>query len=299
MIIKNIKCLIHSNYMKTYNNYKKLYENLLNKFKQIKIDNINMKQELMKIKKGRQCSVEGNKYEKHIYQNVKYSKLNNKFFNTQQITDLAGSSSKNDIECNFNEICDIGIEIKKSNTPDWMQCSLKYNKIKKIWEGSKRSKIPAQCKEEFNKLVNNLNIYDNEIPPFFQRKLTHEEWLNIKKETTQWNDTYLPIPNDTINKLYSIKKCYYIQISDYGLYHLGNDICGFGVPEFKIEQQIRIRIKVHHRKTKKGYCSLSVTAACQPININNLKKSNYSLDDITKLPDNLLYCKTLKIILRK
>jgi hypothetical protein len=73
------------------------------------------------------------------------------------------------------------------------------------------------------------------------------------------------------------------------LYHLGNDICGFNVPEFICEQQLRIRTKIHTKKNTKGFCKLSVTVACQPINIKKLIKSNYNLDNINLLPKNLIY----------
>lgn len=56
--------------------------------------------------------------------------------------------------------------------------------------------------------------------------------LNIKNETNDFNDMYIHCSNDIIKKLYSEKKCNYIQISEKGLYHLGNDICNFNVPEF-------------------------------------------------------------------
>jgi len=169
-----------------------------------------------------------------------------------------------------------------------MQCSLKYDKHSKKWEGSKRGKIPKNSRNIFNKLLEDIDIYDNELPPFINKFLTYNEWLKIKKSTTMWNDKYYDIPNDTISKMYSHKKCHYIQIKDYGLYHLGNDICNFNVPEFIIEQQLRIRIKVHKTKTKKGYCSLSITASCKPKNIKSLKKSLYSLDNPLTLPENLL-----------
>jgi hypothetical protein len=125
------------------------------------------------------------------------------------------------------------------------------------------------------------------IPPFIERKLTYSEWLKIKKSSDVWNDHYIDIPNDTIKKIYRAKECYYIQISNYGLYHLGDDIFNFKVPEFIIEQQIRIRIKVHN--TSKKYCSLSVTAACQPKKIKSIIKSPYSIDDMNTLPKELIY----------
>jgi len=67
------------------------------------------------------------------------------------------------------------------------------------------------------------------------------------------NDQYIDIPSDIISRLYKAKLCNYIQISNgYGLYHLGDNVCNFDVPLFNIEQQIRIRTKIHTRKNKKG-----------------------------------------------
>jgi len=110
-----------------------------------------------------------------------------------------------------------------------------------------------------------------------------------KKDTTDFNDIYLNCPTDTIKKLYSEKGCYYIQISDKGLYHLGNDICNFNVPEFICDQELRIRTKIHSRKNSKGYCVFSVIISCKPQNIKDLVNSKYSLDDILRLPENLIY----------
>lgn len=243
-----------------------------------------------KLPKGSLCSVSGNNYENKIHDICKKCVINHKLFNTQKEEELAGCSSKNDIECNFVEEKDIGIEIKKSKSPDWMQCSIKYNTKTKQWEVPKKGKIPIKCRELFNKLINNINLYDGEIPPFMEKSITHEEWINIKKETDKWNDKYFTIPSDSISILYQEKGCKYIQISDgYGFYHLGKDVCDFGVPLFRIEQQIRIRTKIHARKNKKGFCSLSVTVACQPKDIKTLTPSKYSLDDKDKLPPLLIF----------
>jgi hypothetical protein len=54
---------------------------------------------------------------------------------------------------------------------------------------------------------------------------------------------------------------------------------------------MRIRIKVHTKKNVKGFCVLSVTAACQPKNIKTMSNSHFSLDDERKLPNNLIYIK--------
>jgi hypothetical protein len=248
-----------------------------------------------KPKRGSQCSVEGGKYEKVIHSVIKNTTLNGKPFTTQKEEDLGGSTSKNDIICNSNaprgcfRNTVVGIEAKKANTPDWMQSKLEYSVKFKSWRGSNNSKIPKTCRKIFNNLLEGMDIYNREIPPFVVERITHEEWLNIKLSTKKWNDVRIPIPADTIKKLYRAKGCYYIQIDGYGLFHLGEDICNFGVPEFIIDQQIRIRTKVHSRKTANGFASLSVMAACQPKNIKQLVKSPYSLDDINLLPSNLKY----------
>lgn len=245
---------------------------------------------LEKYNKGHLCSVNGNNYEKMIYYIVKNCTIDGQVFNTQNEKDLGGSSSSIDIQCNFIGIKNIGIEAKKYNTPDWVQCSIRYHAQRHQWEATPNGKIPQKSRELFNELINNVKLFNGKIPPFMTRVLTHEEWLSIKKSTDDWNDQYINIPNDTIKKLYSIKGCHYIQISDgYGLYHLGNDICYFGIPEFITEQRIRVRTKIHSRKNKKGFCDLSVTIACQPTNITSLGKSPYSLDNIDKLPSILIY----------
>jgi hypothetical protein len=51
-------------------------------------------------------------------------------------------------------------------------------------------------------------------------------------------------------KLYGEKDCSYIQISEKGLYHLGNDVCDFKVPEFICEQRLRVRTKIQETKPK-------------------------------------------------
>ena len=95
--------------------------------------------------KGSNCSISGKKYELNVYNIVSNCILNGIRFNTQNICELAGCNSKIDIECNYLKDKDIGIEIKKSNAPDWMQCSLKYENNK--WIGSLSNKIPDNAKK--------------------------------------------------------------------------------------------------------------------------------------------------------
>ena len=238
--------------------------------------------------KGSGCSLNGKNYELKVHNIVKMCTLYGHNFNTQTGMDLGGCGSKNDIECNMNTAKDVPIEIKKAKTPDWMQCSLKYDTSTNKWIGSSKNKIPETSKKLFETLVSTNVLFNGNIPPFMMKDITHDEWVKIKNETIDFNDTYIDCPNDTIKHLYSEKGCKYIQISDKGLYHLGDDMCDFKVPEFICDQQLRVRTKIHTRKNTKGFCKLSVTVACQPKNIKDLINSEYSLDDKVKLPNNLI-----------
>jgi hypothetical protein len=239
--------------------------------------------------RGLGCSVSGKKYEFEIYNIVRNCRLNGYIFNTQRLDELGGCNDKNDIQCNRNSIGDVAIEVKKSKTPDWMQCSLKYETKNNKWIGSSKNKIPEASKKIFENLISGVTLFNGNIPHFMLRDITHEEWMKIKKETNDYNDSYIDCPDDTIMKLYGEKNCAYIQISGKGLYNLGTDICEFNVPEFTCEQRLRVRTKIHERENKNGFCKLSVTVACQPKNINNLANSEYSLDDPMKLPLKLEY----------
>jgi hypothetical protein len=239
--------------------------------------------------KGSLCSKEGKQYEKIVYDICKKCKINGIFFNTQNESELAGCNSNHDIICNFIDYNNIPIEIKKMKTPDWMQCSLKYDKSQNLWLGSDKNKIPDPSKKIFEDLVKNINLFNGKIPPFMEKNITHNEWVNIKKDTVDYNDVYINCPGDTIKNLYKEKGCYYIQISDKGLYHLGEDICNFDVPEFICDQELRVRTKIHTTCNSRGFCQMSVIIACKPKNIKSLSKSNFTLDNITHLPMQLQY----------
>jgi hypothetical protein len=157
--------------------------------------------------KGSMCSISGNIYEKEIYTLLKQCNINGVPFNTQKEEELGGSSRRNDIECNLIIEKDIGIEVKKSKTPDWMQCSIKFDESTKMWMTSKNSKNPYQCSVIFTELINRLKLYDGDVPPFMTGLITHKEWIEFKKKTNKWDDKYINIPDDTISILYKAKGC--------------------------------------------------------------------------------------------
>ena len=171
--------------------------------------------------KGSGCSLNGKKYELEVFNVVKNCYFNNIKFNTQKEYELGGCGNKNDIECNMKMEKDISIEIKKMKSPDWMQCSLKYDIINNKWIGGSNNKIPDISKNIFENIISSNILFNGNIPPFMYKNITHDEWIKIKKETNNYKDTYIDCDNNIINQLYGHKGCMYIQISNKGLYHLG------------------------------------------------------------------------------
>lgn len=236
--------------------------------------------------RGGGCTKSGRLYELEIFNIVQCCLLNDKPFNTQTADLLGGSSAKNDIECNLNDENDVPIEIKRGNTPDWMQCSLKHDASIDRWRCATNNKIPYRAKAIFEEIIdaNATQLFNGKIPPFVKTNIRYTDWLKVKDT---FSDVYLACPNDTIKRLYAAKGCKYIQISQKGLYHLGDDVCNFEVPEFVCNQHLRIRAKIHNKKNRLGFCVFSMMIACKPTHIRRLVDSPYSLDDRTRLPPNL------------
>ena len=244
-----------------------------------------------KIKKSGAGAVKsGRDYERQVHNLLKQViiKESNEDFHTQRDDELAGCTAGCDIKCNWEGVNDIGIELKANKTPDWTQCSLKYHADEKCWKGSIRGKIPEYSRRVFDNILRKVTLFNGKTPPHCLRQLTHAEWLKIKEEDADYQDHYVDIEDNTISRLYRAKGCQYIQVGGYGLYHLGKDVCEFGVPRFVCSQRMRIRIKVHKRKNKHGFCSLSVSASAQVKDYNTVPKSEYSLDDVAKLPPVLI-----------
>lgn len=228
--------------------------------------------------KGAGCSVAGGKYERQIAAvcRVLLSPHTLVSLCTQKDEELGGCGADIDIKLNWLVSGDVGLEAKKWS-PDWMQCSI--HKSGGSWIGSEKAKIPGGCKRIFESLINGCDLYKGSVP--LLKHADEAAWKKYKKDNPELTrDQYFNCDSDTISRLYREKGCHYIQVGNgFGLYHTGDDVCGFGVPYFECKQRIRIRIKIH----EKGK-SLSFTAAAQPISKKGLTASPYSLDSADKLP---------------
>ena len=161
-------------------------------------------------------------YELQVYNIIKLYTYNiNKLtynFNTQTVDEVEDLSKEYDILCNWtnnkNKVIDIPIELKKYKSPDWGQCNLQFNKTDKIWEVSNTSTISDNLRTKLNNTLKEEVIFRNEEPIFFKKKITTDEWYDIKsKKPEDWTDHILDIPFDFISEYYTFKGNKYIQIS--------------------------------------------------------------------------------------
>lgn len=243
-------------------------------------------------KKGSKCSKSGKDYEKKVYNIVKYCYLNGEKINKQNEKELGGSSSR----CDLMLIKNAGVEIKRGFVPDWSQCSIIFDNKTMSWIAKPDGRNLNEVKKIFNKLLKGHKLFNGKNP-LNEKKMLHREWKELKEKTKDYVDNFINIPSDTIKEIYKLKGCAYIQIHKFGLFHLGKDVLEFDVPEFNIEQIMRIRIKVHSTGIVENEpdknCTLSVTASLRPKDIDSFKplkrKFQYSLDKIKKLPKNLIY----------
>ena len=109
-----------------------------------------------------------------------------------------------------------------------------------------------------------------------QKPLTFQEFESTTPLTT------IDVNKKTIANLYANNYIDYIQIRDYGLYHTGRNVANFDVPLFECDQEIRF---IPYYENKNIHLLMSI----KPKNINNIKKSQYSLDisDTLCLPPHL------------
>lgn len=222
-------------------------------------------------RKGSNCSISGKSYELKVH-----SVLNNSVIALDKT--VGGSTHCIDISGYYNGTR-IGIEVKKGRAPDWVQCRIDYNEDCKRWMCVSRCSHPDDVYTIFDTIIERTCVFNNIRPPI---GLSHQTWKTLKASTNTWNDMYIDIDPAVVGTLYAIKGCQYIQISGYGLYHLGENPLNVGVPPFIVKSRMRFRVKVHASNIS-GRCKLSVTASCIPY-IRLLPKSKYSLDSVVSMP---------------
>lgn len=100
--------------------------------------------------------------------------------------------------------------------------------------------------------------FNGRIPSFLSSKITYEEWLEEKEYFH--DESYIIKNSSFITEYYSSQGSQYIHFEDKGLFHTGNDVLQWGVPEFKCDIKVRIRCKQHSGKIPS---SVQVVILCQ------------------------------------
>ncbi len=295
---------------KAYDECLKLHQQILVLQKEISVlkdENLNLKTQYSELedkwnqffisKKGRNSHNAGRSYEIEILNILNKTTLNGNPFNIQVESEIG--KTDNDLKCNYLDIRDLSIEIKKRKAPDWVQCTLQYNQSNKKWSVSRKSRLPSECisifEDYINNNVTNEEIFRGDIPPFQFKNIMYDEWVHLKNTNAKFKDQYFTknVPSNIISKLYSAKNCHYIQISNFGLYHLeSGDILDLGVPPFKIKSKLRLRVKVHEKKKgPNGSAILNAMISFMPVKLHPklLEPSKYSLDDALKLPPSIVF----------
>ena len=159
----------------------------------------------------------------------------------------AGASDRADIEVIYNNK-NIRIEVKADENADYGQKSIKWSK-EKGWTWAKSDKV--------TKFYEEIKIIENYInKKFIPRKFTKER-LKITQADKSYDQKNfekpkIEIPLETLFNYYKIKNVYYIQLENYGFYHLSEDKLNLNTKMFDGKMVLRLRAKTIHSKDKKG-----------------------------------------------
>ena len=164
-------------------------------------------------------------------------------------TTNAGGGSGVDI-CLKHNNKQLNIECKSAGA-DWGQQSLKYSNDS--WSWTK--------KDETTKYFDSIRIIDKIDKDFIPKNaspsnLSSSKWRIEREKVIGINEKnydqrgfdkpHIPLTLDPLIKFYNSKDCYYIQVSECGLYHLGKDKYELGTPKFDGIIDFRFRAKMHN-----------------------------------------------------
>jgi len=166
----------------------------------------------------------------------------------EKVLPIAGSSRRPDVTIVRGD-SRISFEVKSGTTE----------------EGGQKIIKPVNGHLEF---LNEI-LWEGKLPSFLTGDKSEETW---QKEKETFKDIYRDDDPTLVSKYYKEKGSSYIQIEHMGLYHTGEDPLRLGVPFFEANTKIRIRCKIHRKK--------SPTSVMAVINFDrkSLKKSNKNLE---------------------
>ena len=179
----------------------------------------------------------------------------------------------------------VNLEIKKSLNSQAGGTSLKYS-LGKFYP---IEKLEGVCP---NKLDNLLNSKVKSIEEFlefhkantFPFTSTKERWNeSVKKGLLKNINCSISCDSSFIENHYDRKNTYYIHIGNKGPYYMTKDIANLGVPKFEANVSLEIRAARNGSKLNSSgvrVCSSSLRVQAR---IKNIKKSPFSLEDVSTI----------------
>jgi hypothetical protein len=187
---------------------------------------------------------------------------NSEFYNTKS----------SDLKTHLNG-SPILFKLKKHDVLNWERFILKYCNYN----------IPY-IPNSLESMIDIKVLFSGRIPIFMFKNISFNYWLSIKHN---YENISLICPPHALTCIYRDHGYKYIQISEKGLYHLGDDIYNFGVPKFLCPQRIYFETNVI--RYTDDICKVVPIISCRPTNITKLISSNFSLDSIKTLPQSIKY----------
>lgn len=183
-----------------------------------------------------------------------YEETINKLLKKHKIQDKSFHGAGSDSNAPDAEITIRGVkykvEVKLDLKVDFGQGSLDYDLKKNKWSLSGAKTPSAEQMRKFlesikvPELVNSSRGWGGKgAPRKFTVPLNKFKPVDVAYDYKHFTDKFVDVPNDAVSKYYASKKTYYIQIGEFGLYHMGKDPANLGTPAFKPQLRLRIRLK--------------------------------------------------------
>lgn len=169
------------------------------------------------------------------------------------------------------------VEVKLNLKVDFGQGSLDYDANVGKWTlgGS-----DTESAEQMRKFLTQIKVPElvNEAwgsfgqPKKFTVPLGLYQKSDVDHDYENFKNHFTDVPYNSVADYYNSKNTYYIQIGKFGFYFMGQDIGNIGVPEFKPELRLRVRIK---RGRSKPIYNYRFTTALQA---KSLEQSTFDLE---------------------
>lgn len=179
------------------------------------------------------------------YERIIFDLLNAKGFIVSNST-RGGAGNAPDIKLLHNDR-ENNLEVKLDLKADYGQKMLKWNNG--IWSWCVDDSVT-----KFYTEIGILDIIENKsiIPNRYsipKGEITSEQ----KNRDQKIFEDKVEINTNILHDFYANKNCYYIQIGEYGFYHLKKDILSLGTPKFDCKMELRLRAKTIHSQPIYNY----------------------------------------------